>query len=216
MLNPPFAPPPSSKRKAGAHEGAPKPKRSKPTVEVGKCTPSSPSKASVTLKLGPKPPEPEPFQCCLCVSMSHEGLLRVQDPPIGKRELPGSLSSIYDATKWMAHEECAKVVPETWIDTVELPEILPDGSHVQESRVFGVDAIVKDRWNLVWFRFASVAPVVMMCFRNVRLAARDDKRHTVPLSNAQKESVPSHSTFPVQEKGRMVFLTPCCVRSRRK
>jgi hypothetical protein len=82
------------------------------------------------------------------VSMSHDGLLRVQDPPIGRRELPESLSSIYDATRWMAHEECAKVVPETWVDMVESAEIFPDGSHVWESRVFGADAIVKDRWQL--------------------------------------------------------------------
>ncbi|KAG6372655.1 JmjC domain, hydroxylase-domain-containing protein [Boletus reticuloceps] len=140
-------PPPSSKRKAEGVDGAQKRKRPKPTVEprIG----SAPtSKVSVTLRLGPKPPEPEGFPCCLCVSMSQDGLSRVQDPPIGKRELPESLSSIYDGTKWMAHEECAKVVPETWVDTVESAEILPDGSHVRESRVFGVDAIVKDRWNL--------------------------------------------------------------------
>ena len=86
--------------------------------------------------------------------MSLDGLLRVQDPPIGKRELPESLSSLYDATRWMAHEECAKVVPETWVDIVDSAEILPDGSHVQESRVLGVDAVVKDRWNLVGSHFS--------------------------------------------------------------
>jgi hypothetical protein len=147
-LNPDVQPPLSSKRKAEGADGAPKRKRPKPTTEPATSTPASPSKVSVMLKLGPRPPEPEAFPCCLCVSMSRDGLLRVQDPPTGKRELPESLSSIYDATKWMAHEECAKVVPETWVDTVESEEILPDGSHVRESRVFGVDAIVKDRWNL--------------------------------------------------------------------
>lgn len=54
----------------------------------------------------------------------------------------------------MAHEECAKVVPETWVDIVDSAEILPDGSHVQESRVLGVDAVVKDRWNLVGSHFS--------------------------------------------------------------
>lgn len=42
----------------------------------------------------------------------------------------------------MAHEECAKVVPETWVDEVETEMTM-------EKRVFGVDAIVRDRWNLV-------------------------------------------------------------------
>ncbi|KAF8556709.1 JmjC-domain-containing protein [Imleria badia] len=148
LLDRPVQPPPSSKRKAEGVDGAPKRKRSKPTAEHAVSNSAPPSKVSVTLKLGPKPPEPEGFPCCLCVSMSHDGLLRVQDPPIGKRELPESLSSVYDATRWMAHEECAKVVPETWVDIVESAEILPDGSHVRESKVFGVDAIVKDRWNL--------------------------------------------------------------------
>ncbi|KAH0835679.1 JmjC domain, hydroxylase-domain-containing protein [Lanmaoa asiatica] len=148
LLNPPVPPPPSSKRKAEGVDGAPKRKRPKPTAEPGLSGSAPPSKVSVTLKLGPKPPEPEGFPCCLCASTSHGGLLRVQDPPIGKKELPESLSSIYDPTRWMAHEECAKVVPETWVDVAELAELLPDGSHVQELRVFGVDAIVKDRWNL--------------------------------------------------------------------
>lgn len=145
MLNPPVQPLPSSKRKAEGVDGAPKRKRPKP-AEHGF---SNSSKVSVTLKLGPKPPEPEGFPCCLCISMSRDGLLRVQDPPIGKRELPESLSSMHDPSRWMAHEECAKVVPETWVDVAELGEIPPDGSQVRELRVFGVDAIVKDRWNLV-------------------------------------------------------------------
>ena len=213
MLDPPVQPPSSSKRKAEGADGAPKRKRPKPTTASGFA---SPSKVSVTLKLGPKPPEPEAFPCCLCVSMSHDGLLRVQDPPIGKRELPESLSSIYDATRWMAHEECAKVVPETWVDIVESADILPDGSHVLESRVFGVDAIVKDRWHLVGNHFSCIRSIVMTCFRNVLLVPRDDKRHMVPVSSAPRESVPSHSTCPVREKDKMVFHTPYCARLRRK
>jgi len=42
----------------------------------------------------------------------------------------------------MAHEECASVVPETWVDEV-------DEGNGKEKVVFGVDGIVKDRWNLV-------------------------------------------------------------------
>ncbi|KAG8215808.1 JmjC domain, hydroxylase-domain-containing protein [Butyriboletus roseoflavus] len=148
ILNPSVHLPPSSKRKSEGVDGAPKRKRPKPVAEPVLSSSAPHSKVSVTLKLGPKPPEPEGFPCCLCVSMSHDGLLRVQDPPIGKRELPESLSSIHDSSRWMAHEECAKVVPETWVDVVELAEILLDGSHVRELRIFGVDAIVRDRWNL--------------------------------------------------------------------
>lgn len=45
----------------------------------------------------------------------------------------------------MAHELCASIVPETWVDEVNLP----DGG--TEKIVLGVDAIVKDRWNLVCY-----------------------------------------------------------------
>jgi hypothetical protein len=38
----------------------------------------------------------------------------------------------------MAHEQCARVIPETWLDEVG-----------GEKVVFGVDSIVKDRWHLV-------------------------------------------------------------------
>ena len=216
MLNPPVQPPPPSKRKAEGIDGGPKRKRPKSTTEPGMSSSAPPSKVSVTLKLGPKPPEPERFPCCLCVSMSQDGLLRVQDPPIGRRELPESLTTLYDATRWMAHEECAKVVPETWVDTIESAEILPDGSHFRESRVFGVDAIVKDRWNLVGYRFSCISFVLTRYFRNVRLVPRDDKKHMVPLSSAPRESAPSHSTCPARGRVTTVFLIPYCAKSRRK
>ena len=44
---------------------------------------------------------------------------------------------------WKAHEKCALIVPETWVD-----EIINDTGQ-KERVVFGVDSIVKDRWNLV-------------------------------------------------------------------
>ncbi|THH14745.1 hypothetical protein EW146_g5620, partial [Bondarzewia mesenterica] len=103
---------------------------------------SSAHKVSVTLKLGPKPKEPEPFPCCLCVSMSQDSLLPVQDPPTIHH-------AAYAETKvWMAHKHCADVVPETWIDEIEVEPMLEDGSRAKRKVVFGVDAIVKDRWNL--------------------------------------------------------------------
>ncbi|KAG1734599.1 JmjC-domain-containing protein [Suillus lakei] len=143
-LNPPVPEPekhqPSSKRKA--LEGLdPQPKRKRPKAkEPSTSTPvAGPSASRVTLKLGPRPVE-DIFPCCLCISTSRNGLFPVQDPPVGRRELPESLSSL--ATEaWMAHEECAKVVPETWVDEVETEMSV-------EKRVFGVDAIVRDRWNL--------------------------------------------------------------------
>lgn len=71
--------------------------------------------------------------------------MEVQHPPTV------SHPAYADIKKWMAHEECAKVVPETWVDTIFVPRA--DGSGVAEKKVvLGVDAIVKDRWNLVRFR----------------------------------------------------------------
>jgi hypothetical protein len=94
---------------------------------------------SVKLKLGPRPiRELDHFPCCLCVSQETKGLLRVHDPPRdGAAGKPG-LDGYY-----RAHDFCASVVPETWVDEVALP----DGQ--KERVVFGVDSIVKDRWALV-------------------------------------------------------------------
>lgn len=144
LLNPAVPEPekrqPSSKRKA-LDDMEPQPKRKRPKAkELSTSAPvAGPSASRVTLKLGPRPVE-DIFPCCLCISTSRDGLFPVQDPPVGRRELPESLSSL-TTQAWMAHEECAKVVPETWVDEVET------GMSV-EKRVFGVDAIVRDRWNL--------------------------------------------------------------------
>ncbi|KAG6332296.1 hypothetical protein ID866_6791 [Astraeus odoratus] len=141
------------KRKPATADGDPKRKRPK-TTNMSSCASSSsgstgPSKISVTLKLPAKPAESEGFPCCLCVSTSRDGLLRVQDPPVGRRELPESLATLLNVGAWMAHEECAKVVPETWVDEIDVPINTTDvGATRRERRVFGVDAIVKDRWNL--------------------------------------------------------------------
>ncbi|KXN89538.1 DNA damage-responsive transcriptional repressor RPH1 [Leucoagaricus sp. SymC.cos] len=102
--------------------------------------PANGTKISVTLKLPPRPTEPEVFPCCLCVSQSHEGLLRVYDPPIGRKDAVEAAGS---PSVWMAHEKCSKIVPETWVD-----EIDNGRNGMREKMVFGVDGIVKDRWNL--------------------------------------------------------------------
>lgn len=83
--------------------------------------------------------------------MSKEGLLRVHDPPVGRKDVvvDGQAGLTKDPKEWMAHEECANIVPETWVDHVEVGEPREDGSRAMEKVVFGVDGIVKDRWNLV-------------------------------------------------------------------
>lgn len=63
-------------------------------------------------------------------------MLPVNDPPFPYMGVPAPKTS--DGTVlWRAHEVCAMTIPETWVDEV-------DG----QKRVFGVDGIIKDRWNL--------------------------------------------------------------------
>ncbi|KAI0065221.1 JmjC-domain-containing protein [Artomyces pyxidatus] len=137
---------PSRKRKSDENE-ARKTKKAKtgpslaPLNVASGSGASSPTKLTVKLKLGPKPKELEPFPCCLCVSISQDDLLPVQDPPTAHH-------AAYSETKvWMAHAICANVIPETWIDELDLG-VREDGSPIKQRVVFGVDAIVKDRWNL--------------------------------------------------------------------
>lgn len=78
----------------------------------------------------------EELPCCLCISPSREELLPVNDPPFPMMNV--AVPRTKDGTvSWMAHETCAKIIPETWVDDI-------DGS----KRVFGVDSIIKDRWSL--------------------------------------------------------------------
>jgi hypothetical protein len=101
---------------------------------------SAKGQPKITLKLGPRSEEQESFPCCLCVSINSEGLLRVQNPPFGRKDVAEAAGH---PKVWLAHEFCANVVPETWVDNF----IRSDGS--VEKVVYGVDGIVKDRWNLV-------------------------------------------------------------------
>ena len=117
-------------------------KRIKPNSGSSSKVPMS----KLTLKLGPKPAELEVFPCCLCVSLVPNGLLRVHDPPIGQKDFD---DGTHGPTIWRAHEECAKIVPETWVDEIEVSSDAENGSKAKEKVVFGVDGIVKDRWNLV-------------------------------------------------------------------
>ena len=143
MIDITIPPPKSRKRKSEAKDGGKMAKKLKVKPSVAISPPKAPLvKLSVTLKLGPRPVEPEPFPCCLCVSMGKEGLLRVHDPPVKRRD---ALEAAGNPKSWMAHDHCASIVPETWVDDLDSV----DGG--KEKVVFGVDGIVKDRWNLVCF-----------------------------------------------------------------
>lgn len=118
--------------------------------------PVSPLKVlpKVTLKLPPKPKGTDVFPCCLCVSTLRDGLLRVLNPP--KWRLEADSGEAASGSRILrAHEECASVVPETWVDMVEVGPPFPDGTRFMEKVVMGVDAIVKGRWNLVSAQIVS-------------------------------------------------------------
>ncbi|KAJ7494535.1 hypothetical protein B0H11DRAFT_2227341 [Mycena galericulata] len=107
--------------------------------------PSHPQFQKVTLKLSPRPPPPsatappaaeETYPYCLCVSPSFVGLVRVHDLPVaqGRTRRPGPLpqggagpfpsahlgGQGQRQSAWMAYEACARVLPETWVDEVDV------------------------------------------------------------------------------------------------
>jgi hypothetical protein len=191
---------PRSQKRKLVPNGAPKAKRLKmnttPKSTNGACLPSP--KKSLTLKLGPRPAEEEDFPCCLCVSTSREGLLKVHDPPLGNQDpVDGSTSK----KVWLAHEDCAKIVPETWVDELE---DVGDVSKTKEKVVFGVDAIVKDRWNLVrkglickLLAVTSDSPLSIVP-RVRSLVAK----YTALLFSARKANARRPFTFLVHEMGK--------------
>jgi hypothetical protein len=150
-------------------------------------------RVTIRLKLGPRPPELEPYPCCLCVSASRDDLLPVHDRPLAQHPAHADIKT------WMAHENCARVLPETWLDEVETGPMLADGTRKREKMVFGVDAIVKDRWNLV----SHVRPRGHCQFadrvdtqRNVHFVPRIAQRCTARQFNAPEENAPRHFTYP--------------------
>ncbi|KAG8816801.1 hypothetical protein FRC18_000813 [Serendipita sp. 400] len=124
------APPPQA---LGAPSHPPKPRKRKISE-----TSASPIKANpVTIKRAKREVSADILPCCLCVSPATEGLLPVNDPPFAIMGVATPVTK-EGAVRWMAHETCASIIPETWVDEV-------DG----QKKVFGVDTIAKDRWLLV-------------------------------------------------------------------
>lgn len=66
----------------------------------------------------------------------------MNDPPFIIMGVPVPI--IDDQEVWRAHEVCAMITPETWVDEI-----------AGERRVFGIDAIDKDRWGLVRIDYNS-------------------------------------------------------------
>ncbi|KAA1470781.1 JmjC-domain-containing protein [Dentipellis sp. KUC8613] len=140
---------PASKSKKAKTKSKPESKtkpdsksRSKSESKASSSGTASQPRVSLTIKLGPKSKAPEPFPCCLCCSMDTNDLLPVQDPPTATH------AAYAEIKVWRAHEECANVLPETWVDEIEIGGVSADGMPNKAKAVFGVDAIVKDRWNL--------------------------------------------------------------------
>ena len=140
------------KRKHFEAEDGVSPKKHKKNGDIN-CNDSSASTSTSTPKVVLKvsKPKPEdPFPCCLCVSRDPTGLLRVHSRPRGKSGCQNyNPKDENGRVIWRAHEHCARVVPETWVDEEQ------DWNGNVERLVFGVDAIVKDRWHLVG-QFASL------------------------------------------------------------
>jgi len=105
----------------------------------------------------------------------------------------------------MAHESCARVLPETWLDEAETGPVLEDGTKKWEKMVFGVDAIVKDRWNLVSdVHHCEPVPSINQASvrRNVQRVPRIAPRCMAPRSSAPEASAPRHSIYHVRAKAQ--------------
>jgi hypothetical protein len=165
---------------------SPAKKKAKSKIDQN-AAPSAPSKVlSIKLKLGPRPIEPV-YVCCLCVNTDEEGLLRVHDPP--RAAEAGSPHP--ESGHWRAHASCASVVPETWVDEIDLP------NGTKETVVFGVDSIPRDRWNLVSSSRCVIEVKLTNGYRNALYAPSRRRRGMVHLFNARRASVRRHSTSHV-------------------
>ena len=143
-------------------------------------------RVTIRLKLGPRPPELEPYPCCICVSASRDDLLPVHDQPLAQHPAYAEIKA------WMAHESCARVLPETWLDEVETGPILADGTRKREKVVFGADAIVKDRWNLV----SNIRPrglcssLIMLVFKEMLILFQESPKDAWRANSMYQRKMP--------------------------
>lgn len=126
-----------------AHVAPPGGQRKRRLSQLGTPTPST-STDSATKRVK-REVSTDALPCCLCVSSDKEGLLTVNDRPWAIMGLPTPRNEAGDED-WKAHAACASIVAETWVDDIEV--LQGDGTVVKERRVFGVDAIPKERWGL--------------------------------------------------------------------
>lgn len=160
-----------------------RPKKARPSsskiASSSKLPPKGAGGSKLTIKLGPRP-EVEHYPCCLCVSSEQEGLLPVLYPPYTRKE---AMEAAGHPTQWLAHRGCADVIPETWVDEMDLP----DGRKGEV--VCGVEWIVKDRWNLVsCFPRVDLAGCSNFLDRNARRVRKLERKRMVPRSSARKGS----------------------------
>ena len=145
---PSFPPPPSPSkpRKRKSDEASTSQPQKKPKSTPSSSQPHTQPQPKVLLKLGPRPDDT--FPCCLCASSSPTDLLPVYTRPAGSHAAWAGtrVTEGGGVGRWMAHESCAMVVPETYVDFAN-----------DSKMVFGVDAILKDRWNLVRLTSYSVS-----------------------------------------------------------
>ena len=154
--------------------------------------------------------------CCLCTSPSEDKLLPVNDPPFPYMGVPAPKTA--DGTVlWRAHEECAMTIPETWVDEV-------DG----QKRVFGVDGIIKDRWNLVSILEGGKMRRLLrhFFFSAVQRALHLSSRPMVLQFNVPRGNAPKLSTSTAPNKGKatqaivfskfksLMFLLPWMLQRR--
>jgi hypothetical protein len=145
--NPPPPSPEEEPKESSTASSKPKTAKRKADTQTNVAS-KKPRPASETVTVKIPPPEVLELPCCLCVGTSTDGLLPVHDPPasnVAAGTRPGK-------DGWMAHERCAKIVPETWVDEA-------DG----KPYVYGVDAIVRDRWNLVSLSWLPIIPLITKC-----------------------------------------------------
>jgi hypothetical protein len=142
--------------------------------------------------------------------MDANDLVPVHDPPHSSMGiLPGK--DEHGKALWKAHESCALVVPETWVDEIEV-----NGAMVKY--IFGVDAIVKDRWNLVSHQSSQLLKLAEIgLFSDVQHAHDLGRKHMEHRFNVPKANARNLSMSLVLFLARnMALHSRCSLRSRRK